>query len=75
MTTVQTSNTVNDPYAADNGTASSSSSKTTSAMAEQEDRFLKLLTTQLRNQDPLNPMDNAQMTSQLAQMSTVSGIS
>ena len=74
MTTVQTSNTVNDPYAAINGTASSSSSKTTSAMAEQEDRFLKLLTTQLRNQDPLNPMDNAQMTSQLAQMSTVSGI-
>ena len=43
-------------------------------MVEQEDRFLKLLTTQLRNQDPLNPMDNAQMTSQLAQMSTVSGI-
>jgi flagellar basal-body rod modification protein FlgD len=39
-----------------------------------EDRFLKLLTTQLKNQDPLNPMDNAQMTSQLAQISTVDGI-
>ncbi len=39
-----------------------------------QNRFLKLLTTQLKNQDPLNPMDNAQMTSQLAQMSTVSGI-
>ena len=39
-----------------------------------EDRFLKLLTTQLKNQDPTNPMDNAQMTSQMAQISTVTGI-
>jgi len=46
----------------------------TSQMSEAEDRFLKLLTTQLKNQDPLNPLDNAQMTSQLAQISTVSGI-
>lgn len=43
-------------------------------MSEAENRFLKLLTTQLKNQDPLNPLDNAQMTSQLAQISTVSGI-
>ena len=48
--------------------------KTTSTTAEAQDRFLKLLTTQLKNQDPLNPMDNAQMTSQLAQISTVDGI-
>lgn len=39
-----------------------------------QDRFMTLLVTQMRNQDPLNPMDNAQMTSQLAQLSTVSGI-
>jgi flagellar basal-body rod modification protein FlgD len=39
-----------------------------------QSRFLTLLTTQLKNQDPLNPMDNAQMTSQLAQISTVDGI-
>ena len=38
------------------------------------ERFLKLLVTQLQNQDPLNPVDNAQMTSQMAQISTVSGI-
>lgn len=38
------------------------------------DRFLKLLVTQMKNQDPLNPMDNAQVTSQMAQISTVSGI-
>jgi flagellar basal-body rod modification protein FlgD len=47
---------------------------TASQMSEAENRFLKLLTTQLKNQDPLNPLDNAQMTSQLAQISTVSGI-
>lgn len=39
-----------------------------------QDRFLKLLTTQLKTQDPSNPMDNAQMTSQMAQISTVSGL-
>jgi flagellar basal-body rod modification protein FlgD len=38
------------------------------------DRFLKLLITQMQNQDPLNPMDNAQVTSQMAQINTVSGI-
>jgi flagellar basal-body rod modification protein FlgD len=45
----------------------------TSADAQQ-DRFLKLLVAQLNNQDPMNPMDNAQMTSQMAQINTVSGI-
>ncbi|WP_294769430.1 flagellar hook capping FlgD N-terminal domain-containing protein [uncultured Rhodoferax sp.] len=45
----------------------------TSAEA-QTDRFLKLLVAQLNNQDPMNPMDNAQMTSQMAQINTVSGI-
>lgn len=38
------------------------------------DRFLKLLVTQMQNQDPLNPMDNAQVTSQMAQINTVNGI-
>ncbi len=45
----------------------------TSANATQ-DRFMTLLVAQMKNQDPLNPMDNAQMTSQMAQLSTVSGI-
>src|SRR3954453_16603838 len=48
--------------------------KQASATAGLQDRFLKLLVTQMKNQDPLNPMDNAQVTSQLAQISTVSGI-
>ena len=38
------------------------------------DKFMTLLVTQLKNQDPLNPMDNAQMTSQLAQLQTVTGV-
>lgn len=45
-----------------------------STAQESEDRFLKLLVTQMRNQDPLNPLDNAQVTSQMAQLSTVTGI-
>jgi flagellar basal-body rod modification protein FlgD len=41
---------------------------------ESGDRFLKLLVTQLKNQDPMNPMDNAQLTTQMAQINTVAGI-
>jgi flagellar basal-body rod modification protein FlgD len=56
----------------------SKSSSSTSAVAtsnqEGADRFLKLLVTQLQNQDPMNPMDNAQLTSQMAQINTVAGI-
>jgi flagellar basal-body rod modification protein FlgD len=42
--------------------------------AATSDRFLKLLVAQMQNQDPLNPMDNAQVTSQMAQINTVTGI-
>lgn len=52
-----------------NGTKS-----TTSTVDEAQDRFMTLLITQMKNQDPLNPMDNAQVTSQMAQLSTVTGI-
>ncbi|HEX8988935.1 MAG TPA: flagellar hook assembly protein FlgD [Rhodocyclaceae bacterium] len=55
------------------GSSSTGSSGTGSA-TDIQDQFLKLLTTQLQNQDPLNPMDNSQMTTQLAQISTVQGI-
>lgn len=37
-------------------------------------RFISLLVTQLKNQDPLKPMDNAAVTNQMAQLSTVTGI-
>jgi flagellar basal-body rod modification protein FlgD len=39
-----------------------------------QDKFLLMLTTQLQNQDPMNPMDNSAITTQMAQLSTVSGI-
>uniref|UniRef100_C6BLL3 Basal-body rod modification protein FlgD n=2 Tax=Ralstonia pickettii TaxID=329 RepID=C6BLL3_RALP1 len=39
-----------------------------------QNTFMQLLVAQLQNQDPLNPMDNSQMTSQLAQINTVNGI-
>lgn len=69
MTTVQT-NTV-DPslQATMNGGRTAKNST-----QEAQDRFMTLLVTQMKNQDPLNPMDNAQVTSQLAQLSTVTGI-
>ena len=54
--------------------ANADSAAKTSAAADTQDRFLKLLVTQMKNQDPLNPMDNAQVTSQMAQLSTVTGI-
>ncbi len=57
-----------------NGTSSAKSSSTTSAMDETEDRFLKLLVAQMKNQDPLNPLENSEVTSQMAQLSTVTGI-
>ncbi len=36
--------------------------------------FLKLMTTQLSNQDPLKPMDNGDFLAQIAQFGTVSGV-
>jgi flagellar basal-body rod modification protein FlgD len=61
------------------GTSSATSAATTGVAATStaqstEDRFLQLLVAQMKNQDPLNPMDNAQVTSQMAQLSTVTGI-
>jgi flagellar basal-body rod modification protein FlgD len=59
------------PASATSTAPSASAQASTDAAA---DRFLTLLVTQLRNQDPLNPLDNAQVTTQLAQLSTVTGI-
>lgn len=66
MSSVQSST-----YASSTAAKSSSSSSST---LQSQDQFLALLVAQLKAQDPLNPMDNAQMTSQLAQISTVQGI-
>ncbi len=54
--------------------ASAAAAATAAKANDAADRFLTLLITQMKNQDPLNPLDNAQLTSQLAQINTVSGI-
>lgn len=61
-------------YSSLNPTQSTSTTATGNSATEIQNRFLTLLTTQLRAQDPMNPMDNSQMTSQMAQISTVSGL-
>jgi flagellar basal-body rod modification protein FlgD len=57
-----------------NSPAASQTTGTASSVKATKDDFLKLLVTQMRYQDPMNPMDNAQMTSQIAQLNTVEGI-
>ena len=60
-----------------NSTVSVTSTPATTASDDAtitSDRFLKLLVAQMQNQDPLNPMDNSQVTSQMAEINTVSGI-
>lgn len=39
-----------------------------------QDEFLELMTTQLNNQDPMEPMDNGEFLAQIAQFGTVNGI-
>lgn len=55
---------------------SSSANSVSKAKASEDLRtnFMTLLTTQLQNQDPTKPLENAELTSQLAQINTVSGI-
>jgi flagellar basal-body rod modification protein FlgD len=68
------------PIATQNNSTTTNNVSSTPAVAASadaatsSDRFLKLLVAQMQNQDPLNPMDNAQVTSQMAQINTVNGI-
>lgn len=79
-----TSTTATNPYASlglavssATGSGTSSTGGTTGGGAQSLDMnsFMKLLTTQLQNQDPTNPTDNSQMIAQLAQFSSLQGIS
>ena len=67
-----TTNSAEALYQTLNGTSKTETKKSTAE--EMQDRFLTLLMAQIRSQDPLNPMENAEFTSQLAQMNTVNGI-
>lgn len=68
MTTVQDTTSASALFSSGTGNATRTGSE------ETQDRFLNLLVAQMKNQDPLNPLDNAQVTSQMAQLSTVQGI-
>jgi len=66
---------VNDTTSAAGTTAATGNSSLTGSKAEDlQGSFLTLLVAQLKNQDPTNPMQNNELTTQLAQISTVSGI-
>ncbi len=70
MTSASTISSMLDSSAA----AGFSATGTKDSAKELNDRFLKLLVAQMKNQDPLNPLDNAQVTSQMVQINTVTGI-
>jgi flagellar basal-body rod modification protein FlgD len=75
--TISATNAVNDKISASalfniNGATAVTKAGETEALS---DRFLKLLVAKVKNQDPMNPMENAELTTQLAQMSTVEGVS
>ncbi|ACS85327.1 flagellar hook assembly protein FlgD [Musicola paradisiaca] len=55
-------------------TTTSSTSSTGSSSSDLQNEFMTLLVAQLQNQDPTDPMDNSQLTTQLAQISMLSGI-
>lgn len=57
--------------------ASTTPTTTTAAAAQSMDQgdFLTLMTAQLKNQDPFEPVDNTQMVAQMAQFSSLAGIS
>jgi len=58
-------------------TTSATAAKTTTAAAAgtlNQSDFLKLMTAQMQNQDPFNPVDNTQMVAQMAQFSSLAGI-
>lgn len=54
-----------------NNGASSSSSTSAASLANNFTQFLQLLTTQLKNQNPLDPLDTNQFTQQLVQFAQV----
>lgn len=57
------------PVGAPSGSAGSGGS--TAALAENFETFLTLLTEQMKNQDPLSPMDSTEFVSQLVEFSSV----
>lgn len=74
MTTTSAASNSAAPSAALLNSVNSKPKAATDSVQADTDKFMTLLVTQLKNQDPMNPLDNAQITSQLAQLSTVTGV-
>ena len=70
--TVSTGNSYLDSLSA--STAAATAATTKSKQTIDQSGFLKLLTTQLKTQDPTEPTDNTQMVQQMATFSQVAGI-
>ncbi len=78
MTSVQSQPISSSVLSAVNGTGSSSTAAPSASGAQETKKmstdFMTMLVAQMKYQDPTKPVDSAQMTSQLAQISTVDGI-
>lgn len=70
--TISTGNSYLDSLANTSTTSSTTTVKDNKTLDQSD--FLKLLTTQMQTQDPLNPTDNTQMVAQMAQFSSTTGI-
>ena len=68
MSTVQDTTNASSLYGRSTSTVVKGSAEDT------QNRFLSLLVAQMKNQDPLNPLDNAQVTSQMAQQAMAASL-
>ncbi len=57
------------------GTTSQTNTSGLGSSAMDQSDFLTLMTAQMKNQDPFDPVDNTQMVAQMAQFSSLAGIS
>ncbi|MGP3590918.1 flagellar hook assembly protein FlgD [Vagococcus sp. WN89Y] len=74
-TTRSTSGSANTSATTSTASTTSSSNIGTGSSAEDiTNNFMTLLVAQMQNQDPTSPMDNSQLTSQLAQFNTAAGV-
>ena len=71
MTTTSATSPINPTGTTSNTTATNTTSAGRTALAQNFNMFLTLLTTQMKNQDPTAPMDSTQFMSQLVQMTGV----
>jgi flagellar basal-body rod modification protein FlgD len=74
MSNISVVNTQSVATPAANSLAAAAGTAASTTGAQIQDQFMKMLVAQMQYQDPTNPMDSSQMTSQLAQINTVDGI-